>query len=249
MEKYVDCHNCQNQYDCERTYLGGCTDGKEWEQEEKKLIDEEIAKEKSKERAIRDEYCIRIQRAFENMRCGCDCEDIPSILVDFEKVIKSEQKAEIERLTEDWKQRINKARQRQFNSSKKEELASAYEKLIESLEDELEHRQNDYIELQKQVDELKEKIMNLKLAMTDRVVRKSYDSLLTMPEDVEEIFGDAYESEFNKFLGQAVKETAKEIFTKVDNAFSLYYPHGQIPYSVFQERLKKLAKEKGVEVK
>ena len=44
MEKYVDCHNCQNQYDCEKTYLGGCTDGKEWEQEEKKLTDEEVIK-------------------------------------------------------------------------------------------------------------------------------------------------------------------------------------------------------------
>ena len=40
MEKYVDCHNCQNQYDCERTYLGGCTDGKEWENEtEKAFVD------------------------------------------------------------------------------------------------------------------------------------------------------------------------------------------------------------------
>ena len=57
-----------------------------------------MSEEKSKEWAIRDEYCIRIQKAFENMGCGCDCEDIPSILVDFEKVIKSEQKAEIERL-------------------------------------------------------------------------------------------------------------------------------------------------------
>ena len=64
--------------------------------------------------------------------------------------------AEIERLTEDWKQRINKARQRQFNNLKKEELASAYEKLVESLEDELERRQIDYTEHQKQVDELTE---------------------------------------------------------------------------------------------
>ena len=32
MEKYVECQNCQEQYDCERTYLGGCTDGKEWEE-------------------------------------------------------------------------------------------------------------------------------------------------------------------------------------------------------------------------
>lgn len=39
MEKYVDCHNCKEQYDCERTYLGGCTDGKEWE--EKPLLEKE----------------------------------------------------------------------------------------------------------------------------------------------------------------------------------------------------------------
>lgn len=30
--------------------------------------------------------------------------------------------------------------------------------------------------------------------------------------------------------------------------FSLYYPHGQIPYSVFEEQLKEFAKSKGVEV-
>ena len=28
--EYVECHNCAEQYDCERTYLGGCTDGKKW---------------------------------------------------------------------------------------------------------------------------------------------------------------------------------------------------------------------------
>lgn len=38
MGKYIDCKDCQNQYDCERTYLGGCTDGKEFE-EEKKVLD------------------------------------------------------------------------------------------------------------------------------------------------------------------------------------------------------------------
>ena len=39
MDKYTECHNCENKSDCERTYLGGCTDG-----EEKKLTDEEIVK-------------------------------------------------------------------------------------------------------------------------------------------------------------------------------------------------------------
>lgn len=41
MNKYVNCKDCKEQYDCERTYLGGCTDGKAWE---KKLTDEEILK-------------------------------------------------------------------------------------------------------------------------------------------------------------------------------------------------------------
>lgn len=35
MFKYVDCHNCKNMCDCERTYLGGCTDGEELEETEK----------------------------------------------------------------------------------------------------------------------------------------------------------------------------------------------------------------------
>ena len=29
--KFIECKNCTNIYDCERTYLGGCTDGEEWE--------------------------------------------------------------------------------------------------------------------------------------------------------------------------------------------------------------------------
>ena len=38
--KMVDCWNCKYQYDCERTYLGGCTDGEEWS-EEKENEDEQ----------------------------------------------------------------------------------------------------------------------------------------------------------------------------------------------------------------
>lgn len=34
MEKYIECINCKYMYDCERTYLGGCMDGKEWSEEE-----------------------------------------------------------------------------------------------------------------------------------------------------------------------------------------------------------------------
>ena len=108
-----------------------------------------------------------------------------------------EQKAEIERLTEQSGKHIIDC---DYWKNRNNVLADSYKKL---------EKQN--TELQKQVDDLKEKIMNLKFAMIDRVARKSYDSLLTMPEDVEEVFGDAYESEFNKFLGQAVKDTAREI--------------------------------------
>ena len=83
--------------------------------------------------------------------------------------------------------------------------------VIDGLCKDIERLEDKNAELQKQVDELKEKIMNLKSAMIDRVARKSYDTMLTTPDDVEEIFGDAYESEFNKFLQQAVKDTAKGI--------------------------------------
>ena len=38
--KYVECHNCENQYDCERTYLGGCTDGQEWSEKTEDSEDE-----------------------------------------------------------------------------------------------------------------------------------------------------------------------------------------------------------------
>lgn len=34
LEEYkgvVECNDCKNVYDCERTYLGGCTDGEKWE--------------------------------------------------------------------------------------------------------------------------------------------------------------------------------------------------------------------------
>ena len=64
-------------------------------------------------------------------------------------------------------------------------------------------------EIKKENVKLKEQIMYIKQAMMDRVVRKGYDGLLTTIEDVEEIFGNAYESEFDKYLGQTVKETAE----------------------------------------
>ena len=51
---------------------------------------EEMAKEKnSKQWQRRDEYCLRIQKATQ-YKGDCDHEDVPSILVDYEKEIKKE---------------------------------------------------------------------------------------------------------------------------------------------------------------
>lgn len=32
--KYIECFGCKYMYECDRTYLGGCTDGEEWNDEE-----------------------------------------------------------------------------------------------------------------------------------------------------------------------------------------------------------------------
>ena len=32
--EYIECKDCKNIYDCEYTYLGGCTDGTEWSEDE-----------------------------------------------------------------------------------------------------------------------------------------------------------------------------------------------------------------------
>lgn len=146
---------------------------------------------------------------------------------------KAEQKAEIERLTEE-----------------NGRISQSYIEVCDI-----------NAELQKQVDELKEKIMNLKSAMIDRVARKSYDSLLTTPDDVEEIFGDAYESEFNKFLGQAVKDTAREILqgfmSWLNQAIGVSYDKSvkgsvqaggmNVAFHEVKELVKKVAESKGVE--
>lgn len=132
-----------------------------------------------------------------------------------------ELKAEIERLTEDWKQRINKARQRQFNSLKKEELASAYEKLIESLEDELEHRQNDYMELQKQVDELKEQRDVFKrLFESVNTTHFSTDSII---ETMNSFYREQAEHLAGLKIKQAVKDRTVEILQDLYMEFSPDY--------------------------
>ena len=43
MSNVVECKDCKNIYDCERTYLGCCTDGEEWEIEPVQMKWEHIA--------------------------------------------------------------------------------------------------------------------------------------------------------------------------------------------------------------
>ena len=194
--------------------------------EEKKLTDEEIIKELIN-KSNRGEWCEisfincvevrvlknaidlihRLQEHNGNeVRMRCDMQrkfdDLQNLCI--------EQKAEIERLTEE-----NKELEKTVNDMSW--IIKIHKYCVGA--NHCQNRSDGEFELQKQVDELKEKIMNLKSAMIDRVARKSYDSLLTMPEDVEEIFGDAYESEFNKFLGQTVKDTAKEILQEVSKHY------------------------------
>ena len=155
-------------------------------------------------------------RSFEegdNITVTCDLLKAMGQAVD----VFNEQKAEIEELKErcskssykdSWKNKFFKAQE------EIERLTKSYNRAwtkVEEEHNEFEYQRKCTEALQKQVDELKEKIMNLKSAMIDRVARKSYDTMLTTPDDVEEIFGDAYESEFNKFLEQTEKDTAKEI--------------------------------------
>ena len=35
MDKIIWCKNCIYMYECQNTYLGGCSNGVEWEKEEK----------------------------------------------------------------------------------------------------------------------------------------------------------------------------------------------------------------------
>ena len=54
MSKRVDCSSCKHMYDCDYTYLGGCTNGKEWEEDgdnEKPFI-VNVTKDRGKEDLI-----------------------------------------------------------------------------------------------------------------------------------------------------------------------------------------------------
>lgn len=87
-------------------------------------MEENICVNETKESKRRAEYCIRIQKAFENMgKNDGDCEDIPSILVDFEEKIKEEQKAAMEWLMKSC----------QSEQNYRIELQSSNENLIERM--------------------------------------------------------------------------------------------------------------------
>ena len=122
-----------------------------------------------------DSFCIRIQESFKNMNCSNDCEDISSILAEFEEYVKSDQQAEIERLTRELddtismnemyveKVRQNADLQKQVEKYKDEAITFKCE--YEHQKDLLESKEEDYIvldtlntELQKQIDELKKRI-------------------------------------------------------------------------------------------
>ena len=79
-------------------------------------------------------------------------------------------------------------------------------------------------ELQKQVDELTDKLGKVLLGI------KADEVLIA------------------RGVEKSIKDTANEIFKYFENSFSIYYPHGQIPYSFYQAVLEEIATRKGVEV-
>lgn len=90
---YIECHNCTEHYDCERTYLGGCMDGKAYNSEE--LTDEQI---------IKALECCTVEEV-------PDCENCPllrescAIIRKYALDLIRRQKNEIERMTK-WKDKL-----------------------------------------------------------------------------------------------------------------------------------------------
>ncbi len=171
MDKYVECQNCQEQYDCERTYLGGCTDGKEWK--EKKLTNDEIVK--ALEHCFHNrscEYCYHndevgsgeivcrsrlmgkildlIHRLQSENRLKDECIDH----LNRDKLLlqnkKAEQKAEIETL----KSELRKECEEHEGFTKKAKAE------IKRLTERKEYFEIYATELQKQVDELKKRLVD-----------------------------------------------------------------------------------------
>ena len=167
MEKYIECHNCQNQYDCERTYLGGCTDGKEWEDDKdinvrsKKILANRVYSDTTLKKWSKEDLIEHIRILEHNWSCAE--ETLYNSVKNSEKIFY-EQKAEIELLS------------KVIGSSKRKTKILELQKEIERLTEELEVKKkecreiaDDYqemgtfyynetiktAELQKQVDELK----------------------------------------------------------------------------------------------
>ncbi|MBQ9113890.1 MAG: hypothetical protein IJY05_03100 [Clostridia bacterium] len=224
MGKYIDCKDCQNQYDCERTYLGGCTDGKEWENKTAKAFVEGWEQRKA-ELKEKKEKVIKIIKNWiggldERIVSGIADEIIKSGLI--ENKIDTKQKAEIERLKE--------------NETELQELNAKYYNEAKDL-----RRKN--AERQKQVDELTAKNMDLHLdkqeLMNEISERKNDYARLN----------EAYVN-LNNLYQQAVKDTAKKIYGEIDDNDILIVntqEYGEIEV-VSIERLKEIVKSKGVEV-
>ena len=104
MEKYIECHNCQKQYDCERTYLGGCTDGKEWEDDKdinvrsKKILANRVYSDTTLKSWKKEDLIEQIRILEHNWSCAE--ENLNNSVKNSEKIFY-EQKAKIERLTEE----------------------------------------------------------------------------------------------------------------------------------------------------
>lgn len=98
-----------------------------------------------------DSFCIRIQESFKNMNYSNDCEDISSILAEFEEYVKSDQQAEIERLTEENKKLIN------LNITKKQVIDKLTGRTWCDYEDIPDYYQR-YLDAEKRVNELTERL-------------------------------------------------------------------------------------------
>lgn len=202
MGKYIDCHNCQEHYDCERTYLGGCFDGKEFEEEknetpfaakqtksrvgeeksptetaEKKLTDEDIAQallqniEYGKAITYFDKWgnhnSIMIADIIDFIhRLQSEKEELHEKRMDAEYAIdkwmkeNAEQKAEIERLTEENRTIVS--------------ISNGFALERNNLRDEVNELRKEKRHLQKKVDELNLELLRYK-GLKIEIEKASYE--------------------------------------------------------------------------
>ena len=74
------------------------------------------------------------------------------------------------------------------------------------------------------------------------------DSIVLSKEQIKHPTDDKVIEFFIKHNAKVRKDTAETIFKAFESQLSLYYPHGQIPYNVFQAVFENLAKQYGVKV-